>query len=377
MLNEITKLLTIKPGLKAREIAKHTGFLRSKISVFLREEDNIFSQCSEHKWSLIDPTNIIKTLELTLSTSGWISSEIFERNLKKIGSPLLLQAHNIIIVIPKKSKILLEAISKTLALTNQLAYENKSIALRIEDPQVFSYLDRAGFFHLLNANVEVFPERPKDSRSKKYMGGNKRLVEFREINHKSSCEEITRQLNKNYLENIKNGDEVLMFTILGELIGNVNKHSESPIPGFAALQIYDKNNPRIQAVISDSGKGIAGTLEPILSEKYPELAAKYDLTKSKDRAFLVIEAFKNGKISRNGKGDGSGLHRSSESAAKVASNFAKDNRAQITVRQDNFELTFKYSSKKIIENTCKFGMPLIRGTHICFDFSLTNDTYSP
>ena len=61
--------------------------------------------------------------------------------------------------------------------------------------------------------------------------------------------------------------------VLSELLQNVEEHSGAATPGFAGLQFYKKTN-HIQTVISDSGLGIVGTLMPVLSQRYPELAMK-------------------------------------------------------------------------------------------------------
>jgi hypothetical protein len=81
------------------------------------------------------------------------------------------------------------------------------------------------------------------------------------------------------------------FTVISELFGNVRDHSKSEILGFAALQLYKGKRPHIQTVVSDSGRGIIGTLRPILESKYPKLARKFPLSNPEADALLLKEVF--------------------------------------------------------------------------------------
>ena len=79
---------------------------------------------------------------------------------------------------------------------------------------------------------------------------------------------------------------------------------------------------------------------------------------------LVLEVFKKGRISQYGSDDGRGLglKRSSDVAAKFNAN--------ISIRQENFELRLIYLEGKFSKYLYKLNMPVIKGTHICFDFLL-------
>ncbi len=150
------------------------------------------------------------------------------------------------------------------------------------------------------------------------------------------------------------------FTFISELFGNVMDHAKSEIPGFAALQYYRKGG-KIQAVISDSGIGIVGSLQPVLELKYQELFRQLDFSKPEAGPELVLHVFKQGRISSSDDdGRGLGLKRSGDVAA--------DFNATVTVRQKNFELTMVYSDGRFNRSYHRVDMPTILGTHICFDF---------
>jgi hypothetical protein len=139
------------------------------------------------------------------------------------------------------------------------------------------------------------------------------------------------------------------------------EHSGASTLGFAGLQSY-KATHRIQAVISDNGRGIVGTLGPVLGQRYPKVAQK--IADSKDHAGVALlkEVFSAGRISQvDADGRGLGLKRSRE--------FAKKFRARISVRQRDFELRIHHSNDRVTF-THDTNLVRIEGTHICFDFML-------
>jgi hypothetical protein len=97
------------------------------------------------------------------------------------------------------------------------------------------------------------------------------------------------------------------WTIFAELIGNVFDHSDTPIDGFAALQVYKKGNC-LKVAVSDSGRGLLDTLRPSLKTEYPRLSDLSDME-------LLVEVFRRG-ISRHGSNRGCGLKGSAEKAIK-------------------------------------------------------------
>jgi hypothetical protein len=72
------------------------------------------------------------------------------------------------------------------------------------------------------------------------------------------------------------------WTILAELIDNVFSHSQTPLDGFAALQVYPKRNC-LKVDVSDSGLGMLESLRPALRSESPRLANLSDMGSLKAR----------------------------------------------------------------------------------------------
>lgn len=360
MLKQIIKILETTPGLMAKEIAREIGSTKKQINPFLYSHEDKFTQDDKYRWFLINPD----LLEIEFC-DDWVDSDSFEEVLKQVGSPLDSECSNITFKIPKGCKLLLEATARLLALCNQLDFNDKHVTINFADKQTLSYLNRVGFVDHLREDVVVLPARPKESAASKFKGKSSAVVEFGEIDINSPNKEIPRQLKESFADHTRDEYASPVFTVLSELFGNVSEHSEASMPGFTALQLYKNSRvPHIQIVISDSGKGIVGTLRPVLEEKYSNLAKKFDLSNPMSDVLLVLEVFKKGRISQYGSDDGRGLglKRSSDVAAKFNAN--------ISIRQENFELRLIYLEGKFSKYLYKLNMPVIKGTHICFDFLL-------
>lgn len=360
MLEQIIKALVTTPGLMAKEIARKIGSTKKQINPFLYSHDEKFTQDDKYRWFLINPD----MLEIEFN-DDWVDCDSFEKVFKQVGSPLDSSCHNITFKIPKGCKLLLEATARLLALCNQLDFNKKHVTINFADRKTLSYLNRVGFVDHLRKDIVVLPARPKISAASKFKGNNSAVVEFGEIDIKSPDKEIPRQLKESFAEHTRDEYASPVFTVLSELFGNVSEHSEASIPGFTALQLYkNSKTPHIQIVISDSGKGIIGTLRPILEEKYSDLAKRFDLSDPESEVLLVLEVFNKGRISQYGSDDGRGLglKRSSDVAAKFNAN--------ISIRQETFELKLMYLGGKLFRHESELDMPVIKGTHICFDFLL-------
>lgn len=359
MLEVLSELLKKEPGLKRLQIAKKSGFNKKDVSRTLHAEKCVFEQSLTHRWYLKDH----KQLEINFPSGCWLSSREFETALSLTGSPLSVNCSTIVFTFPKECKILLDAISRILSLCNQLAHENKKVILKFFDQVGCSFLDRVGFFEQLDDEVIVCPERPLDHKSQTFKGNNHATVEFGEINISSPDQSIPEQLVDSFIASAGKSHEVAALTVISESFLNVIKHSQTPISGFVALQAYKKSKkPHIQTVISDSGLGIIGTLKPGFKTNYEDLASYLDLEKVDDQIKLILKILNDGGISCEGVGAGAGLKSSGDLAAKY--------NAKISIRQETFELELEHikGQYKISKNLR--DMPLIRGTHICFDFFL-------
>lgn len=263
---------------------------------------------------------------------------------------------------------MLEALARLLALCNQLADAGKQVSIDFTNAKpTLNYLNRIGFFDLLRAGIKILPKWPAASAAAVYDGNNEGVVELREIDHIEPNDEIPDLLRKSFVSCAGDQYSVAAFTVLSELFSNVQEHSAATTAGFAALQFYRATN-HIQAVISDSGLGIVGTLTPILKDRYPEVAQRIAESSLEPGVALLQEVFSGGRISQvNESGRGLGLKRSGELANKF--------NAIISVRQEAFELKIKHVHQEI-KFSHTLGLARIAGTHICFDFLLAPPSIS-
>lgn len=360
MLTKIKNLLLKTPGVKAREIAKRLNLDRAKVSSLLHHHVEDFQQDSDYCWSCVNQQIIIEF------PKGWVGCKEFEIALSKAGSVLESKATHIKFLIPESGYLLLEAIARLMALSNQLVMANKNVTIDFtQQYETLKYVNRLGFFDYLDKKVEVLPNRPKTSTAKTYKENSDNLVELGEINPKNLDKSIPARFKDVFVKHAGEIYEQTAFTVISESYGNVRDHSESPIPGFIGLQFYrNTSKPHIQTVISDSGKGILGTLKPILEEKYPEIANELYESELNSDVLLLKKVFTQGEITQKTEEEGRGL------GLKSTTNAASKFNATIYVRQENCEVKFFYRHGKLSTFQHQFDMPTILGTHICFDFQL-------
>jgi len=353
---QIVRILQEHPGLKAKDIGKKIGADKSAINSTLYAHRDEFSKDEEHRWSL----NVVKVV---LAENSWVDGDSFEKSLKSAGCVISCACKSIVFVVTHDCKILLEATARLLALCNQLVYLGKTVTLDFSAcGQTLSFFNRIGFLDLLVKEVQVLPSRPKNSAADRYRGNSEKVVEFGSINLANPDKDIPWLLKEQFVIHAGEAYSLAVFTIFSELFGNVCEHSNSPIPGFAALQKYE-HPPHIQTIVSDSGDGIVGTLRPILDKHYPKLAAKYKPDDPKSDVLLLKEVLERGRITQSEEtGRGLGLKTSQGYAVKFS--------ADISVRQETFELKLSYRGGKLSRWGHVVGMPKIRGTHVCFDFFL-------
>ena len=361
MHKDIQAVLRKEPGIKARAIATKIGKDRSAVSAFLHAHPEFFVQDGAYCWFLAKPDE----LRVTLPAGKWLTADLFEDALAAIESPLASECASVVVILPTDSKLLLEATARLLALCNQLVHAGKTVRIDFSDCQsTLNYFNRIGFFDFLEPSIAIDPSRPETSKAGLYKGGNDGVVEVAEIDPVSPDEGIPGRLKQSFVSCAGTQYSVGAFTVLSELFGNVQDHSNSPIPGFAALQFYPKGRrPHIQAVISDGGQGILGTLEPVLDTEYPDLAATLRSSELHPGIALIQEIFSKGGISsKRDEARGLGLKRSGDVANKF--------NARISVRQETYEVKVHYTKHGDIRFSHRLGLCELRGTHICFDFLL-------
>lgn len=356
MIADIEKFLRSNPGAMAKEIARHFDTQKSVVNPILYGQREIFIQDEKSCWSLVNPGK----LTIALKSGAWVGSASFEESLAVTGSPLDLDCSVIEFVVPTGCKIMIDAAARILALCNQLVMLKKSVSIDFSACKTtLTYFNRLGFFDHLDGQVDVLPKRPKWSAAKAHHGNNDGVVELASIDHVLPDETIPKRLKNSLVSCAGEHYSQSAFTVISELFGNVRDHAQSQISGFAALQHYPKGG-KIQTVISDSGVGIVGSLQPILAEKYPAIFGKFDFSQPEAGPELVLQVFQQGQISSSSDdGRGLGLKRSGD----VAANY----NATVSIRQQNFELIMVYTEGKLT-SSYRVGMPSLLGTHICFEF---------
>lgn len=257
---------------------------------------------------------------------------------------------------------MIDAAVRLLSLFNQLDLCSRRVILDFEEGEegTMGYLNRMGFFDHLSPNVEVWPERPIYSGADRYYGMNASLVEIAQINPKNRDRDLLSRLTDTLMQccgHRKDAKELegAAWTILAELIDNIFSHSETQIDGYAALQLYQRGD-NLTVAVSDSGLGIMETLRPTLKTESPSLACLSDVD-------LLVEIFRQG-ISRHGADRGCGLKGSAAKAIKF--------KAKLDVRLPTSRVLLVPGDNGYKPNTayCSASLPLIWGTHICFNFSL-------
>lgn len=363
MRKRIVQLLSDNRALKAREIAKLLGVERRDVTRFLYDNLEEFVQNEHSAWLLKKDA----CLQIEFSASStWITQDHFERSLAKHGSPLECGHGHIILKIPKERKVLFCAAARILALANQLAKVKRIVELDFsESPETLSYLKRAYFFERLDKSIKVLPRRPASLKAVELKANNEKLVELLPI-VAGGEENVPERFKFSFAAAFGDLHANKLHTVLGELIGNVEEHSETTIPGFAGLQSYNrKGSTSIVAVVSDSGRGICSTLRPALTEHYPEVAAQFPETLEASNAKLIIHAMRKGGLSQRGKGaGGAGLNRSSGQAESLD--------ATVSIRQEDFSVTLTYQNQDLYKHSWNLGLPKLLGTHIVFEFNLTD-----
>jgi hypothetical protein len=368
MKDRIMTILRETPGLTGKQITQKLGDVdKTTVNSFLyHNSEGFFQDKGSFKWY---PATADYILEFSANT--WIDEKVFEKDLTKAGCMLGSPARKCVIRFPEKCQILLIAGARLIALTNQAIHSGKLVELDFSKcPRTQSYLDRLGFFDYLHHSVKVLPKKPQSSRAKSYQGNSINLVEIASIDLENFDYQLPKNLTAAFFSHAGEEYKQAAFTIFAELIGNVQEHSETPIPGFAALQLYTGGKRKhIQTVISDSGIGIAATIQRNLQKHYPDLYQKQvNLGDVDTEIFLISHALEHGGLSQFGSNPdeaarGLGLRKTQHYAAEY--------NAEVTIRQQNFELKLIYQKSKLTKIEPKKELTRINGTQVCFDFFLS------
>jgi hypothetical protein len=299
--------------------------------------------------------------QITFS-SGWINASALEHVLRGGCEPHGADVYEVLFVFPTGCKIMVDTAVRLLSLFNQLDYSTRSVRLDFEEGEAgtMGYLDRMGFFDHLSKNVAVLPARPAVSGVAIYGGTSVSLVEITRINREYRDDKLPSLLTEAVMRSCGDRPDAnelkgAAWTIFAELIDNIFSHSNTPLDGYAALQLYPQGNS-LKVAVSDSGLGIMNTLRPALKNEFPALDRLSDTE-------LLVEVFRQG-ISRHGADRGCGLKGSAAKAIKY--------NADLDVRLPNIRVLLAPGKEGYSPNRayCYENLPLIWGTHICFTFHL-------
>jgi len=292
----------------------------------------------------------------------WVDASGLERALQRGGDPHGLGVYDVWIRFPAGCKMMTDATIRLLSLTNQLAFTTRRVRLDFDEGKAgtMGYLNRIGFFDHLAPEVEVTPCRPSYSGAALFRGGNAGVVEIARINKdhrdRGLPERLTEAVSRSCGTRADAAElEGAAWMIFAELIDNVFSHSETPLDGYAALQVY-KNGNRLMVAVSDSGLGIMETLRPTLQTESPKLASLSDVD-------LLVEVFRHG-LSRHGIDRGCGLKGSAAKAIKFKADLdvrLPTQRVFLSPARDSYQANTAY---------CYDRLPLLWGTHIGFIFAL-------
>lgn len=358
MKAEIINLLKLSPGLKGREIANQLGQNKKDVNSLLYSEESGLFVVKDHRWYLTSSELVIR-----VEKTGWLRVSDFDDILcdnKDVWSPLVESVTFKFC----NCAILLGAIARILCLVNQLAMIGKEITLDFSEcKESFSYLCRVGLFDELDDAVKVVPEVEDLSC---HYGQNDKVMEFVSIPANTNETDLPAKLKDSFIKLAGVEHANTAFGFIAEFINNIIEHSQTPIPGVAALQVYGKNSQNVQTVFSDSGLGILGTLRPVLEERYPKLSKEFPEGDVQSDIGLLKKVLERGRISgaddEEYTGRGLGLKLSADQAAKFD--------ATVCVRQENFEVTLKYRNGVLYKFSYRSNLKKLKGTHICFDFYL-------
>ena len=293
--------------------------------------------------------------------TGWITACAFEAALAnarvRMAWPPAIEYQ-----IPEDARLLVDAAARLLMLANSQAHAGHSVILSFEgNNSALTYLNRAGFFRLLDASVDVLPYRPDEQEAAAFVGRNSSLVEFRSLvaGAPGEVQEVPGLLADSLgsVTSVRADSNSLAsaaFTVFAELIGNVYEHSQTTLVACAALQVYSKRR-MARVVVSDCGVGLLETLKPSLVVHTPALVGASDAD--------VLRILFTVGISRFGAGRGAGLPRCGSLALKW--------RATVHLRLPTCNLALvSADGTYIVKLLVKQERLIFPGTHFCFHFPL-------
>lgn len=300
--------------------------------------------------------------EITITfPSVWIDGETFDNSIKVSNWLHQEPASKVTFHFSNGCKVMVDSAVRILSFAHQLISCGKSVTFVFAEGYAgtMGYLDRIGFFDLLDPSVKTDPERPSVSSAAIYRNASHNVMEIAKINPKGRDNSLPSRLSQKLANARTSGQDQLntaAYTVFAELIDNIYQHASTVVDGYAALQVYPNGN-RAKVVVCDSGAGILDTLRPtITSERIKKLN---DI----DLILLIL----NDGMSRFGPSRGCGLKTSAAHAIKY--------NADLEIRLPKSLLKLVPKRQIYEKNTASYAenLPLIWGTHVCFSFVLNSE----
>lgn len=293
---------------------------------------------------------------------GWIDARGFERALRSCGDALRNPVSIVVVKISAGCNLMIDVVIRLLSFCNQVLSVTKRLRLDFLGgvDGCMGYLDRMGFFDYLSQDADVKPHRPLLSGATRYRGTNGGLVEIERFSgdfaaDRSLPDRLARAVERGCASRHDRTEVAhAIANIISELVDNVTEHSNTPLDAYAVLQTYTK---KVTVAVSDSGKGIMGTLRPALEQRGSSLAALGETD-------LLVEIFRQGLSSHAEHNRGLGLMTSARSAIRY--------RADLDVRLLNQRVLLRPSGNAYTANRAytQDDLPLLWGTHIAFSLHL-------
>jgi len=302
---------------------------------------------------------------IRLEYPATLGSDEFERAIATLGSELPRTAR-VEVDLTRTTFAPLDVLVSSLYLYNELVSRGNDVALSWGDDQpTFGYADRMGFFNILDSGVDVWPTRPGrwSSLYTAHNRNNPNLLELTPLEPgnfrmaTNALDHLRERLAGN-LESLPRSGEVVdnIWTFAAEAIGNIDEHSQTPVPGLVAAQRYNSptRGPRLHLVIADGGLGIPETI------RAGNPAGAADRTDVE----VMLAAFKDGLSRRSTRGRGCGL----TTCARIAMAY-----------KGNLRVRVGRTWARLITKSARAGLSLgffeddaapISGTHISLDFYL-------
>lgn len=154
------------------------------------------------------------------------------------------------------------ALVQLAAASYSLARNGKQAVIRVPDPDVRSYLSRAGFFAATEGVATFEPPMPGARRFESLRGSNLMLIEVTKIEKGSELPNLLDAIIVVLRKRLKyrKYDAFDVATAVSEIAQNTFDHNTHTC-GFVAMQVYGRGRRRFLEIgVADSGDGLAATL---------------------------------------------------------------------------------------------------------------------